>query len=178
MNFGPDGKFSAYNQKNNFLKNPKGADLNMEEKDFFEKLAKVNVNEEFEPQLAKSGLKEKEEEIEIFEGPEGQLAVDVYQTPTNFIIESPVAGIKAEDLDISINPDAIIIKGKRQKAEQIEEKDYFHKECFWGRFSRSIILPEEIDPDKSHASLKNGVLKIVLPKLNRRRTKKIKVKFD
>lgn len=152
----------------------------MDDKDFFEKLTAANENEEFEPQLAKakSVLQGTEEEaIKIFEGPEGQLTVDVYQTPTNIIIESPVAGVKSEDLDIAVNPDTVVIKGERQKYESVEEKDYLHKECFWGRFSRSVILPEEIDPDKSHASLKNGVLKIVMPKINRLKVKKLKIKF-
>lgn len=151
----------------------------MDDKDFFEKLTAANENEEFEPRLAKakSAPQTEEETIKIFEGPEGQLTVDVYQTPTNIIIESPVAGVKSEDLDIAINPDTVVIKGARQKCESVEEKDYLHKECFWGRFSRSVILPEEIDTDKSHASLKNGVLKIVMPKINRNKVKKLKVKF-
>lgn len=155
----------------------------MDDKDFFEKLTAASENEEFEPRLAKAKSapqkteEEKEEAIKIFEGPEGQLTVDVYQTPTNIIIESPVAGVKTEDLDISINPDTVIIKGNREKCESVEEKDYLHKECFWGRFSRSVILPEEIDTDKSHASLKNGVLKIVMPKINRHKVKKLKIKF-
>lgn len=156
---GPDGKFSSqFNAINN------GADL---------KMKKNNGN-------GNNGGKnvEKKDETEIFDGPEGQLAVDVYQTPTSIIVESLVAGIKIEDLDISVSPDSLIIKGGRRKEERINNKDYLYQECFWGRFSRSIILPEEVDAERANASFKNGVLKIVLPKINRQKSKKIKIKFD
>ena len=118
------------------------------------------------------------QEIEIFDGPEGQLAVDVFSIPTHFIIEAAIAGVKADDIDISITTDSVAIKGKRQREIKEENKDYLFQECFWGRFSRLITLPEEIDADKSHASFKNGILKIILPKINRQKSKKIKVKFD
>lgn len=172
----------------------------MEDKEFFEKLADVDFedsgeqpvktgtkskknngkNKEEKVELEESEEKESEEEkeLEIFEGPEGQLTVDVYQTPTNIVVESAVAGVDPENIDISVSPDAVVIKGKRHKDEIIAEKDYLYQECFWGRFSRSIILPQEIDPDKAHASIKNGVIKIILPKINRQKAKKIKVKFD
>lgn len=118
------------------------------------------------------------EEWECFQGPEGVLTIDVYQTPISFIIESHLAGVKGDHIDISITSDSVTIKGFRKKEEQVEKEDYLFSECFWGKFSRSIILPQEIDPDKAQASLKNGVLKIVLPKLNRQKEKKIKVNFN
>ena len=172
----------------------------MEDKEFFEKLADVDF-ENSEEHPVKTEVKEKknngknkndkkvaeegielseseEKELEIFEGPEGQLTVDVYQTPTNIIIESAVAGVDPENIDISVSPDAVVIRGKRHKDETVAEKDYLYQECFWGRFSRSIILPQEVDSDKAHASIKNGVIKITLPKINRQKAKKIKVKFD
>mgnify|MGYP000439280407 FL=1 len=70
----------------------------------------------------------------------------------------------------------ITIRGERQKASEVEEDDYFYQECFWGKFSRSVILPEEIDPDKAHSTLKNGVLTIHLPKISRDVARKVKVK--
>jgi len=72
----------------------------------------------------------------------------------------------------------VVIHGKREKTETIKDEDYFYQECYWGKFSRSIILPQEVDADKAVASLKNGILLIKLPKLNREKTKKLKVKFD
>ena len=114
----------------------------------------------------------------IFEEGEGQLTIDVYQTPEEVVVESTIAGVKPEDLDISITNEAVTIRGKREKTETIKDEDYFYQECYWGKFSRSIILPQEIDADKAVAALKNGILIIRLPKLNRQKTKKLKIKFD
>jgi HSP20 family protein len=110
---------------------------------------------------------------------EGELAIDFYQTPTNFVIESTIAGVDPENLDVNITPESVTIKGKRDKfTSKSKAGEYLVQECFWGRFSRSIILPQEVDPDKSQATIKNGVLKITLPKANKEKAKKIKVKFE
>lgn len=108
---------------------------------------------------------------------EGQLTVDVYQTPNEIVIESPIAGVNADDLDISITNESVTIRGKRERMERVREEDYFYQECYWGRFSRSIILPQEVDPEQAEANIKNGVLAIRLPKINRQKSKKLKVKF-
>ncbi len=161
--------------------------MDKETKIFFEKLAGINnEDEEFKPQLTKSPVqdseplvKEEEEPLnEIFEETEGELAIDVYQTPTNFIVESTIAGVNPENIDISITPESIIIRGKREKEEKVKAENYLYQECYWGGFSRSIILPQEIDPDKAQANIKNGILKISLPKINKTKGKKIKVKFE
>jgi len=94
----------------------------------------------------------------------GQLAVDVYQTNDDIIIKSTIAGVSTEDIDISINNDMITIRGTRGKDHEVVEDDYFYRECYWGGFSRSIILPCDVKMDKINASMKNGVLTIVLPK--------------
>jgi HSP20 family protein len=94
----------------------------------------------------------------------GQLAVDVYQTKEDIIIKSTIAGVRPEDIDISINNDMITVRGKREKDHQVADEDYYYRECYWGGFSRSIILPCEIKVDRIKASMKNGVLTIVLPK--------------
>ena len=109
---------------------------------------------------------------------EGQLTVDVFQDDENIIVQSTVAGVNPDDLEINITSESVAVKGKREKSEVVEEKDYFYQECFWGSFSRSIILPQEVDPEKSNAALKNGILTIKMPKLDRKRAKKLKVKFD
>lgn len=106
---------------------------------------------------------------------DGQLTIDVYQTPDEIVIESPIAGVRPEDLDISITAESVTIKGSRQHERKAKDEDYFYQETYWGRFSRSIILPQEVDAEKSDASVKNGVLTIRLPKLNRQKSKKIKV---
>jgi len=97
----------------------------------------------------------------------GQLAVDVYQTNDDIIIKSTIAGVRTEDIDIAINNDMITIRGKREKEGVINEEDYFYRECYWGGFSRSIILPCDVKSDKVDASMKNGVLTIILPKADK-----------
>jgi len=123
-------------------------------------------------------LPQNEESQNLSEEIEGQLTVDVYQNKDEIIVQSTVAGVDPEDLEINITNEAVTIRGKREKTEQIDEKDYFYQECFWGKFSRSIILPQEVDPEKSTATLKNGVLTIRMPKLNRQKAKKLKIKID
>lgn len=96
---------------------------------------------------------------------EGQLTVDVYQTDKEIVIQSTIAGVSADDIDISIAKDMVTIKGHREKIEKTKQADYFHQELYWGAFSRSIILPFDINIDKAKASIKNGLLTIRLPKL-------------
>lgn len=106
---------------------------------------------------------------------EGQLTIDVYQTPSHIIIKSTIAGVKPEDLDITITNDMVTIRGKREKDEEIKTEDYYYQECYWGVFSRSVILPVDVQADEAEASLKNGILTIRLPKVEKIKTKKIRV---
>lgn len=123
-----------------------------------------------------------EEEHEVgdtdFEDVEGRLTIDVYQDDDHIYIESTVAGVEGENLDVAITPESVAIRGKRKRSKKIKKDEYLYQECFWGSFSRSVILPQEIDPDKAKASLKNGVLLISLPKIHRSKSKKLKVKID
>jgi HSP20 family protein len=107
---------------------------------------------------------------------EGQLTVDVYQTPTDIIIKTIVAGLKPEDLDISISRDMVTIRGKREEVREASDDDYFHRELYWGTFSRTILLPEEIDVEASEATEKHGLLIVKLPKVDKRRQTKLRVK--
>lgn len=122
---------------------------------------------------------DEENEMDLSEENEGQLTVDVYQTPDEIVVQSTVAGVSPEDLEVNITNESVTIRGTRKKEEKIKEKDYFYQECFWGRFSRSIILPQEIDPDSAVAELKNnGILIVRMPKLHRQKAKKLKVRFE
>lgn len=107
---------------------------------------------------------------------EGQLTIDVYQTENDIVIKSTIAGVKPEDLDVSINNDMITIRGERRQDEQISQENYYYQECYWGGFSRSVILPVDVLPEKIEASMKNGILTIRLPKADTTRTKKIQVR--
>ena len=107
---------------------------------------------------------------------DGQLLLDVYQDKKNIYVKSTIAGVETKDIQISINNDMLTIRGKREKEESIEKDDYFCQECYWGGFSRSIILPTEVKSDKISAALKNGVLTITLPKAERRHNIPIEIK--
>ncbi len=106
---------------------------------------------------------------------EGQLTVDVYQTENDIMIKSTIAGVTVDDIDISITSDMVTIKGKRHADETIDQDNYYYQELYWGAFSRSIILPEDIDVEKASASMKNGILTLRLPKLAMSRMKKVKI---
>lgn len=105
----------------------------------------------------------------------GQLVVDVYQSGDDIIIKSTIAGVEPENLDVQITVDTVTIKGKRMKDEAVGDADYFCQECYWGSFARTIILPDEIEPEKTKAVLKNGVLTLKLPKAKKHLIKKVKV---
>lgn len=107
---------------------------------------------------------------------EGQLTIDVYQTDDSIVIKSTIAGVKPEDLDVAINNDMVTIKGERKNEEAVPDGNYYYQECYWGPFSRSILLPVDIIADKSEASLKNGILTIRLPKADTTRIKRIQVR--
>ncbi len=107
---------------------------------------------------------------------EGQLTIDVYQTDTDIVIKSTIAGVKPENLDVSISNDMITIKGARTQDNSIPEENYYYQECYWGSFSRSLVLPTDVLDEKIDATLKNGILTIKLPKADTTKTKKITVR--
>ncbi|MFA6094527.1 MAG: Hsp20/alpha crystallin family protein [Candidatus Paceibacterota bacterium] len=107
---------------------------------------------------------------------EGQLTVDVYQTPTEIVIKTMVAGVDPDDLDVSINRDMVTIHGKREMEHTVTRDDYFYQELYWGSFSRTILLPQEIDDTAAEAITKHGLLILKLPKLNKNKRTKLKIK--
>ncbi len=107
---------------------------------------------------------------------EGELPVDMYQTRDSIVIRALVAGVNPEDLDIAITRDMVTLKGSREENQEAPDEDYYHRELFWGSFSRTILLPEEIVIDEAEAKEKHGLLEIVLPKLDKERSAKLAVK--
>ena len=107
---------------------------------------------------------------------EGQLPVDVHQTPSEIIIRAFVAGVRPDELNISISRDMVEIEGTRSEREQVSGPDYFSRELFWGSFSRTILLPQEVDVEASTANAKDGLLTIILPKLDKAKQTKLRVK--
>lgn len=142
-------------------------------KSFFEKLTgAVKLDDEVEAYddepMAPSILDE--------DSSEGQLTVDVYQTDDEIIVKAMIAGVKPEDLDINITRSMVTIKGKREESREVHENDYFFKELYWGTFSRSISLPEEIEVEEAEAIEKHGLLTIRLPKIDKAKQNKLRVK--
>ena len=109
---------------------------------------------------------------------EGQLAIDVFQTDDDIILRAPIAGVRLEDLEISITDEVINIKGERKEANETARENFFAQECYWGTFSRSYILPIAVSAEKASASLKNGILTIKIPKLEKSKTKTIEIKAE
>lgn len=106
---------------------------------------------------------------------EGQLTIDMYQTKDNVIIKSTIAGVKPEDIDVTIANDMVTVRGERKRDFEASSEDYFYQECYWGSFSRSVVLPVDVDIDNVEADLKDGILTVILPKAAKARAKKIKV---
>lgn len=174
--------------------------MDISEEKFFAELAgtKSESDQEYEAELAKattsagevtSSAKPKIAKPKIIESkgsvaawddsePEGQLTVDVYQTPNDIVVESAIAGVKPEDIDIQVTADSIAIRGSRHREKEVGDEDYLYQECYWGRFARSIILPQEVDPDGAKVTFKNGILAVRLPKVNKKKATKLKVSFE
>jgi len=125
---------------------------------------------------APKGAPAKEGNEEWLNDFEGQLNIDMYQTKDNVIIKSTIAGVRPEDIDITVANDMVTVKGSRKKEENIATDDYFYQECYWGNFSRSVIIPVDIDSEEIEADLKDGILTVIIPKAAKAKTKKVKVK--
>ncbi len=95
---------------------------------------------------------------------EGQLAIDVFHDDEKIVIKSTIAGALSENIKISLHNDMLTIKGRREPIENIPLENYLFLECYWGPFSRSIILPAEVDSKKVEAEIENGVLTVTLKK--------------
>ncbi len=143
-------------------------------KSTFKKIAKGAAKMFAEPEEGKVNeetdwLESAEEELE------GQLAIDVYQTADDVVIKAPIAGVRPEDLDIAVTDETVTVKGERRDSVTEEGRDYFTQECYWGSFSRVYQLPVAVNAEKAAASLKDGILTVTLPKVERLRTRVVKV---
>ena len=116
------------------------------------------------------------EEFASSEEPGGELAVDVYQTAEAIVVKAFIAGVQPASVDISLTREMLTVSGTRQDEREVDEDDYFQRELYWGSFSRTILLPEEVDVDAAEASEKHGILMIRLPKINKGKQTKLKVR--
>lgn len=158
----------------------------MKKKSFLERLTgniRFNDEEEYEfPQTKKFNISsdqdndQEERELKVEEDTDAELTVDIYQTPSDIFVQTMVAGVTPDNLNITITRDTITIKGKREENKTINSDNYFIQELYWGSFSRTIQLPEEIDPEESEAIEKHGLLIIKLPKIDKNKETKLKIK--
>lgn len=109
---------------------------------------------------------------------DGELPVDMYQTDDSIVIRALVAGVSPSELEISITRDMVTIRGLREEYQEAHDDGYFHRELFWGSFSRTLLLPEEVAIDEAEAQEKHGLLEIKLPKLDKHRTTQLKVRSN
>ncbi|HEU4966810.1 MAG TPA: Hsp20/alpha crystallin family protein [Candidatus Saccharimonadales bacterium] len=105
----------------------------------------------------------------------GQLPVDVYETKERLVIKARTAGVNKSDLDVSISDNQLTIRGTLSAGNEDEVENYFLQECYWGEFSRTIILPLAVKEDDIEAVLKDGVLTVSFGKVEQNTVKKIQV---
>ncbi len=146
-----------------------------EKRSFFERLTGAVKLEDEQPEPIETLSASRRASV-LDEEEEGQLTVDVYQTTNEIVIKTMVAGVKPEDLEVAITRDSVTIRGKREEDRTIGSSDYFHRELYWGTFSRTIILPEEVDVDDAEAVEKYGLLILRLPKVDKNRQTRLKVR--
>jgi len=146
---------------------------------FFERLTgAVNVEEESEKlDILKTQANDERQEdwMEQAEPEDAQLAVDLYQTPSHIVLQTMVAGVRPDDLDISITRETVSISGRREGPHNINQNDQFVQELYWGSFSRIINLPQEIETEEAEAMENHGLLIIKMPKIDKGKKMKIKV---
>jgi len=144
---------------------------------FFERLTgNVNMDEDeiFEDEEKTIDEIESEESTES----EGQLGVDVYETPRSIIIKAMIAGVSPESLDVSLSREVITIRGHREAVDNVHENDYYLRELYWGSFSRTIVLPQEIEMDEAEAIEEHGLLTLTLPKIDKEKQRTLYVKSN
>jgi HSP20 family molecular chaperone IbpA len=145
---------------------------NEEEEEAFSNTKKINLPIKNNDGRNQNLPKEPKWEEEV----DAELTVDVYQTPTDIIVQTMVAGVQPDNLSLTITRDMITIKGKREENQSIDKDNYYVQELYWGSFSRTISLPEEVDPEEAEAIEKHGLLIIKLPKLDKNRETRLKIK--
>ena len=150
-------------------------------KSFFDKLTgAVNTENEIDEytNLEVRGENDRQSEDALLDEEEeiGELSVDVYNDEDKIVVKTMVAGVRPEDLDVSITRDMITVRGTRQKEKEITKDNYHHQELYWGSFSRTVMLPAEIDIEESEAVEKHGLLILTLPKIDKEKKTKLKIK--
>ena len=153
--------------------------MHNKKRSFFERLTgSIKADDDFEEEGKKISVKSESKDNNWIEeeNEEAELTVDVYQTQNDIIVQAMVAGVKPEDVELTLARDMITIRGKREESRTISEENFFTKELYWGTFSRTILLPAEVDPEEAEATEKHGLLTVKLPKIDKDKKTSVKVK--
>ncbi len=154
--------------KPSFLERLTGS-VNIENEDFKTITTQQDdTKEDSEEETSQQNLNEDSEE--------GTLSIDMYENQNEIIITTVTAGTRPEELDVTITRDKVSVKGKRVPSQTIKSAEIHLQELYWGSFSRTVNLPEEIEVDEAEAVEKYGLLIIRLPKINKDRETKLRVK--
>lgn len=151
----------------------------MRKQSFFQRLTgAINTDEDylFDEEHRNIPVHERPSGVPQEKEPDAELAVDVSQTPTEIVIRTMVAGVAPDDLEVSISQEMVSIRGSRRQVYETSDNDFFHKELYWGSFSRTILLPTEVKAEDAIAELKHGLLTIRLPKIDKQRQTKLRIK--
>ncbi len=162
-------------QKQSFLERLTGTQTVNEENSYEEEVPRESrAVERYDNEVEPYVEQELEEEVEDDEEP--GLAIDIYESDNELVLQGMIAGVTPENLHISITRGSVTIRGKRNAPQGIPEEHYISRELYWGSFSRVIDLPYEVDTEGAEAVEKYGLLIIRLPKLDVARTQELKVK--
>ena len=102
-------------------------------------------------------------------------AIESHVDNDNLIVKVDLPGVDPKEVTVSVVGNQLTIEGERKREEKKEEKDYFYRELSYGKFSRSMTVPDGIDPDKVKATFKNGVLEVTMPAPKQLAAKKIQI---
>lgn len=103
-------------------------------------------------------------------------AMDVYEEKDVIVVETPLAGVDAKDVEVNVEKGVLTVKGKSKKEHEVDEKDYYRKEVRSGSFFRQVSLPVSVKEDRIKAEFEDGILKITCPKAEPKAVKKVNVK--
>ncbi|MEZ4103362.1 MAG: Hsp20/alpha crystallin family protein [Candidatus Paceibacterota bacterium] len=166
-----------FKKRSFFEKLTGGLSLRDYDEDVFDEEDDFESEDDFEPQKESKKISVTNEKEWIEEEEQiGELSVDVYQTNSDIVVQAMVAGVRPEDLNVDITRDTVTISGSRKESKTVKDDEYFTQELYWGSFSRTIALPEEVDPDEAEATEKHGLLVLKLPKIDKNRQTKLKIK--
>jgi HSP20 family protein len=108
---------------------------------------------------------------------EAKLAVDFFEDDENFYLLAPIAGVDVDNVSVTVSDDVLTVKGERHFERDLNEVNFISQECYFGEFSRSMILPEDANAKQVQATFKNNVLTVKIAKIPHKE-KKIKIQID